>query len=387
VQASDDNQRYDRHIRTVLVGVFIMALAFFLDFARDFLLPVFLAFFIALTFRPAIRSLARRHIPEWLAASGFMAVVVFAGFSLIYFMVQPVEQFIRDAPAYAQAFSEKAHQFKGSMDSILKLAERLQQAAAPQTQPSAQEVVIREAPPYAYVGLVTGYSLGVIATAIFTMVTAAFLMASGDLFYAKLVRVLPTMKDKKTALRIVYDVEHDVSSYLLIITAINAGLGVAVAVSFYILGMPTPYVWGALAFGLNFIPYVGAVTGMALSAFMAIIAFDSLTFALLVPLSYAFWNGIENQFISPFFLGRRLQLNSVAILLALAFWTWLWGIAGTVVAVPILVTIKVFCDHLEGMSGIGEFLSEKYPEDGNGGGEERSADVPAGVLSAAPKQN
>jgi predicted PurR-regulated permease PerM len=94
-----------------------------------------------------------------------------------------------------------------------------------------------------------------------------------------------------------------------------------------------------------------------------VVTFDSIAYAALAPLSYAIINGLENQFVSPLLLGRRLQLNSVAILLALTFWTWIWGIAGTLVAVPILVTIKVFCDHLESLSGIGEFLSEKYPED------------------------
>ena len=96
---------------------------------------------------------------------------------------------------------------------------------------------------------------------------------------------------------------------------------------------------------------------------MAVVTFESLPYAALVPLSYALLNGIENQFVSPLLLGRRLQLNAVAILLALAFWTWIWGIPGTVIAVPILVTIKVFCDHLDSLSGIGEFLSARYPDD------------------------
>jgi predicted PurR-regulated permease PerM len=146
--------------------------------------------------------------------------------------------------------------------------------------------------------------------------------------------------------------------------------------SFYALGMPTPYLWGVMAFALNFIPYVGAVGGISVAAFMAVVTFDSLAYAALAPLSYAVINGIENQFVSPLFLGRRLQLNSVAMLLALTFWTWLWGIAGTIVAVPLLVTIKVFCDHLDSLSGIGEFLSEKYPEDAPAHEEAATISVP-----------
>jgi predicted PurR-regulated permease PerM len=252
---------------------------------------------------------------------------------------------------------------QGSLRGMLRLAEKLQAAAQPISNSQAQEVVIRDGPPLGYLGQITGYSMSVVATIVLTLVIAAFLMASGDLFYAKLVRVLPTLRDKKTALRIVYDVEREVSDYLLMVTAINAILGVMVGIAFFIIGMPSPLLWGTLVFVLNFVPYIGAITGIGTAAFMAIVTFDSFTYAMLAPLSYAVLNGIENQFVSPLLLGRRLRLNSVALLLALTFWTWIWGIAGTLVAVPLLVTIKVFCDHLDSLAGVGEFLSEKYPDD------------------------
>jgi len=124
--------------------------------------------------------------------------------------------------------------------------------------------------------------------------------------------------------------------------------------------MPSPALWGILVFALNFIPYIGAITGIGLSAFMAVISFDTLGYAALVPLTYAAWNGIENQFVTPLFLGKRLALNSVAILLALTFWTWLWGFPGAMVAVPILITVRTFCSHIEALSGLGEFLAGSH---------------------------
>lgn len=345
------------------MGIFLLAFAVFLDFAQDFILPVLLGIFIAITFRPAIRMLARHSVPEWLTATGFISAVIMAVLAFAYLIVGPIASFAQNAPAYAQTFSAKLRDLQGSLSSMLNFAEKIQEMAKSGGSGTAQEVVIRDGPPLAYLGQITGYSMSVVATIVLTLVIAAFLMASGDLFYAKLVRVLPTLHDKKTALRIVYDVEREVSDYLLIVTGINAVLGLAVAASFYALGMPTPLLWGALAFVLNFVPYIGAVAGIGVAAFMAVVTFDSMSYAALAPLSYAVINGIENQFVSPYLLGRRLQLNSVAILFALTFWTWIWGIAGTMLAVPILVTIKVFCDHLDSLSGIGEFLSEKYPED------------------------
>jgi predicted PurR-regulated permease PerM len=363
MEQPEQTSNYLKHIRNLLLGVFLLASGVFLDFAQDFILPVILGFFIAITFRPAIRTLARRQVPEWLAASVFISLVLMTVLTFAYLIAGPVSSFMQNAPAYAQTFGSKLHDLQSSFSQMMRLAEKIQEAATQDGAVVAQEVIIREGPPLAYLGQITGYSMSVVATIILTLVIAAFLMASGDLFYAKLVRVLPTLQDKKTALRIVYDVERDVSAYLLIVTGINAILGVAVALSFYALGMPTPLLWGALAFVLNFIPYVGAITGIGIAAFMAVVSFDSIAYAALAPLSYAVLNGIENQFVSPLLLGRRLQLNSVAILLALTFWTWIWGIAGTMVAVPILVAIKVFCDNLDSLAGIGEFLSEKYPED------------------------
>lgn len=297
-----------------------------------------------------------------------MAAVILSVAGFVYAVSGPVAGWIADAPSYAKSFSEKLKDLRASFESVTDLTNRIQAETATAT-PVKEVVVSDNSPMLTFLAQGTGYSADVVTTVVLTLVIAAFMMASGDLFYEKIVRVLPTLTDKKRALRIVFDVEKEVSSYLLVVTAINAGLGVAVAASFYFLGMPLAYLWGLLAFLFNYIPYVGAIAGVALSGFMAVAVFDTLTSALAVPLAYAVINGIENQFITPVFLGRRLQLNAVAILLALTFWTWEWGIAGTMLAVPILVTIKVFCDHLDGLEGVGEFLSDGQAQLRENGGD------------------
>jgi predicted PurR-regulated permease PerM len=157
----------------------------------------------------------------------------------------------------------------------------------------------------------------------------------------------------------VRDVEREVSAYLLTITAINAGVGVIVGLLFYSLGMPSAYLWALFVFILNFVPYAGPLTGVALAAVTAIVAFDSVGYALLAPLIYTSVIAIENQFVSPYVLSRRLEINSVAILVAFAFFAWLWGIAGIVVSVPLLVTLRVFSLHVDALRVVGEFLSQR----------------------------
>ena len=121
--------------------------------------------------------------------------------------------------------------------------------------------------------------------------------------------------------------------------------------------MPNPVLWGVGAALLNFVPYLGALVGMALAGAIGLITFPTLTMAALPPLAYFICNSIEGSLVTPLTLGRRLELNPVAILVALGFGGWMWGIVGALIGVPLLVVVKVFCDHFDGLAKFGEFLS------------------------------
>ncbi len=351
-----------KQIRNLLRALLLVAVIAGLYFARDFLLPIVLALFIALTLRPAIRYLSKHHIPPWLAAAGFFVVLLSGGFATFYFVSGPVASWYHDAPKLAQAFSEKFRGLQSSLETLTTLTEKMQDVAKATDNPAVQEVVVRESALPTIFSVLTGYPVQFLITLLATLVLAVFLMASGDLFYEKLVRILPTLTARKRALHIVYDIEDEVSAYVLTLSAINFIMGLSVAVAFHALGMPLPYLWGVLAFLFNYVPYVGAVTGIALSGFMAIVTFDSIGYAVLVPLVYLIISIFESEVLSPQIMGNRLQMNSVAILVSLAFWTWLWGFVGCAMALPLLVTIKVFCDHMEGLSGLGEFIATRHTE-------------------------
>jgi predicted PurR-regulated permease PerM len=370
VDPSFEEPNYTKQSRTALRGLFMIAIIAAMYVARDFLLPVVLASFIALTFRPAVRFLSRHYIPPWLSATLLVIVLVVGGFSAGYMLSWQVSAWIDQAPQLAETFAEKFSGLRAWLDAVANLSDKIQDATTAPGVIPAQEVVVREPVLPGWLVVMTWYPLQVTITLLATLVIAVFLMSSGDMFYEKLVRVLPTLTDKKQALRIVYELETEVSTYVLTLAAINAGLGLAVAIAFHALGMPTPYLWGLLTFFFNFIPYVGALTGVALSGFMAIVTFDSLGYALLIPAAFTVCSLIESEIVNPLVLSRRLQMNAVAILLSLAFWAWLWGIAGAAIAVPVLVTIKVFCNHIEGLSGLGEFLSERQAIKNGASGEE-----------------
>lgn len=350
---------YQLQIRNALRGLLFITCVAAMYYAREFLLPVILAIFIALTLRPVVKYLDRRGLPAAVTAIIFVVVILLTGLIAVYFLSGPISYWIDQAPQLSRAFSDKFSGLKAPLSTISNLSEKLTSIAEPTSSNSAQEVIVHTPAVSTLFAIITGYPMQILITLSATLVIAVFVMASGDLFYEKLVRILPTLSARKRALHIAYDIENAVSAYVFTITAINASFGILIAGVYYFLGMPMPLLWGFLAFALNFLPYVGAVSGVTLSGFMAIVTFDQVGYALLAPLSYVILSLMESEIVRPQILARSLQMNAVAILLSLAFFTWLWGIAGSAMAIPLLVSLKVFCDNSEQLAGLGEFISTR----------------------------
>jgi predicted PurR-regulated permease PerM len=350
--------RIDRMTRRLVLGIFIILLIGFLYMASAFVLPVALAFLFALILGPLARWLRRRGVPGVAAAAG-LVVILFVTLAVgTYLLSGPIASFISDAPRITGEVRAKLSVLQRPMEAITRASSQFDKLIRPVDDATAERVVV-EAPS----------QLGSIATGagetatefLFFLVLLLFLLASGDLFSEKLIKVLPTLSDKKRVLRIAREIEHEVSRYLVTVTIINLGLGVVVAAAFWALGMPSPILWGLVAAVLNYLPFLGALIGIVASSAIAVVAFDSLSYAAVVPVVYILIHVLEGEIVTPTIVGRRLELNSVVILISIAFWGWLWGVVGALIAVPLLVTVKVFADHVDGLQGIGEFLGTKSP--------------------------
>jgi predicted PurR-regulated permease PerM len=168
--------------------------------------------------------------------------------------------------------------------------------------------------------------------------------------------VLPTLRDKRKAVEIARRTEASISTYLLTTAGITIAEGLVVALVLWMLGMPSPLLWGAMVMVLEFIPYLGALVMTAVLTIAALTVYPTVGQALLVPGAFLAINVVQGNFVSPMLMGHRLALNPVALLVGLAFWFWMWGIAGAFIAVPLLATFKIFCDHIESLAAVGEFL-------------------------------
>lgn len=336
-----------------IIGIFAILLVGAFYFARTFFLPVMLALLITLTFSPMVRYLRRHGIPAVVSAVLLViALFTFLGSAALY-LSDPVSQVIADSPAIAQRIEERFAPLREPLRKVMNASAQLEELANTGS-PTTEKVVVAQPGLAAW----AADTLGDLSTTLgATLILAVFLLSSGDLFLHKLVRILPTLSDKKRSVRLVHNVEFEVSRYLLTITAINLGFGFAVAAAMWVLGMSNPLLWGAIATALNFIPYIGAAVGVGATFVAALITYGTIGPAFLPPAAYLLFHTLESAFITPLILGRRLELNVVVIFISLAFWSWIWGIVGALIAVPILVVVKVFCDNFPGLAHFGEFLS------------------------------
>ena len=343
-----------RLMRSLLIGIFILMTAAALYFARAFFMPVVLAFLLALTLTPIVRFLRKRGIPEVVSATLLVLLSIFIFAVAGYLLSSPVIDLINKSYSIGQQLTERLAPFRRPLERAMDLAHQLEALTETSQEPGVQRVAVA---PSGILSTAAGNLLEAGTSITIVFVLSLFLLASGTLFYEKIVQSFTSLTQKKRALRVVYDVEREISHYLLTVALINAGLGTVIGLGLWGLGMPNPLVWGAAAALLNFLPYVGALMTILLVAVIALISFDTIAYALLAPAFVMLCDIVEGQFVTPMIVGRRLEINAVAIFIAIAFWSWLWGFVGALMAVPLLVVIKVFCDHFEGLSHVGNFLA------------------------------
>jgi predicted PurR-regulated permease PerM len=346
----------DRATTYILLGILILLTMGFLYVARDFLLPVSIAFLFAIVLNPVVRWLRRRGIPAPATATAFVLLLLVGFVTVGYLLSGPVTAIVADAPRISAEIQEKFAVLRRPIEAINRASAQIEAIVSPAE--GEQRVVVKEASGLAlgYLATDAGQRLAAIGL---SLVLLLFVLASGDLFQEKLIKVLPTLSDKKRALRIARDIEKEVSRYLFTVTSINIGVGTVVGVAFWIIGMPSPLLWGLATALANFLPYVGPAI-VAVAAFgIGVVAFDTIGQSLLPPLVFLVVATIEGQIVTPMIVGQRHALNAVVILVSIAFWGWIWGIIGALIAVPMLVTAKVFADHVDGFRPFGEFLGAR----------------------------
>ncbi len=336
----------------------VLAMLYTLYFARDFFIPIVFAVLLNFLLSPVLRLLARFRIPPP-AGAAILVLVLLGGVGTgVYALASPAEQLVSSAPEKLAAANKK---LRGLIRPVQNASDQVERAAGtfgdtPGARPQ-QRVVVNSSPSIS--SRIFGTTQKLVAGILEVAILLYFLLAGGDLFLQKFIKVLPHSGDKRKAVEIARAIEAAVSAYLSTAFIVNLVEGVVVALVLWKLKMPSPALWGAMVALLEFIPYLGALAAVLLLGLGGLATFDSVGHALLIPGSYLAVNLIQANLVTPMLLGHRLTLNPVAIFVGLTFFFWIWGVPGAFMAVPLLATLKIFCDNIASLAALGEFLGER----------------------------
>lgn len=343
-----------------------------LRLARAVLVPLAFGVLLSYAVEPIVALVARRGLPRALSATLVLTALVggaaWLGWGLRYQATDlagelpRVAQHIRASVRGLQAGAARS----GAVGKVQQAAKTIETAAAEATRPAPGENKVPrvqvEQPPVRIEDLLVSGTLQlmeVAGEAVVVFFLALYLLASGDLFKRKLVKLAgPSLSQKKVTVQILEEIDRQVAAFLLIRLVISLFVGVLTWLALFAIGLRQAGVWGVVAGVFNLAPYAGPTVVTGAVAVAAFVQFGSAEMALAAAGLTVAVATAEGYWLTPWLTGRAARMNSVAVFVGLLFWGWVWGVAGLLLAVPLLMVLKAICDRIEGLQPIGELLGE-----------------------------
>ena len=325
---------------------------------RELLVPMVLALLITLVLSGIVEFLRRYGVPRGLSAVVLLVLIGAAVGGMLHAVWPPAQQWIAGAPRVLRTIEHKTRPAQSVVRRIDAIVRRASALAGSGDPPAAGATVVAPSPPtvVSAMDVVQGTS-GVVAAFVMGGALTLLLLAAGPATLARM--TAPVASDGRAihVLRVIEAIRLEVGRYYGTLAVINLGFGAITALVMWLLGMPNPMLWGALAGVLNFIPYLGCASTLAILTIVAFVSFDRISQTVLVAASFLMLAAVEGHLVEPIFLERRLDLNPIVVLVALWVGAWVWGIAGVVVALPILLATKVAAAHSNNGGAVVRFLS------------------------------
>ncbi len=320
------------------IGLFILALIAAIEYARPILLPVLSAFMLGMMLGPLTNIASRAGIPITISAIVLWLAVIAFCYGLIVLLSAPLIDWAGKAPDLGQTIRDKLVLFDRPLSAVQELRSAIFPKSGDQPEAGLSFVTVLQA-------AVTFVTPAIGQMVIFFGTLFFFLLGRAQLRHV-LVVIFANRDARLRMMRILNDVERNLTSYLSLVAVINLAVGVMAFAVATIVGLPNPLVWGVLGFLFNFVPYLGALIMQVVLLVAGLVAFPTLGQAFIAPLLYLAFTTLEGHFITPAVMGKHLLLNPLTVFLALVFWTWLWGPVGALLAVPILIVSMVVISHL-----------------------------------------
>jgi predicted PurR-regulated permease PerM len=318
-----------------LVVIAVVAVAAALYFAREPLIPVITAFVVGIMLSPAARALEERKVPRLLTAALMVALTAIVIGAVVALIASPMA----DLAGRMSEIGAKLQVFHGLLDSWRRM--ELSIGINPSTAGPALPL-----PSLSWVPTTLGFLTPPLTGFIYFLVVLLLFISWWPDLRRNLVMTFASRDSRLTVLRILNEVEASLAVYLLTVACINLCVGVVAGAIAFLTGLPFPLGLGALAATLNFIPIVGPVLMIVVLALVGIITEPSLGSGILPAILFMLAVFAEGQFITPTIIGRRLEINNLAVILSLLFWSWMWGPMGAFLSSPILIVGLILDDHL-----------------------------------------
>lgn len=323
----------------------ILAIAYIVHAAAGLILSIVVAALLALLLAPAVKALVRMKVPQALAAAIVMMSALGIVGGLASNLVEPIQKWATFGPSDLRMIDRKLRTFVKPVQSMQEVADKVAEMTVPADDRNKREVVVEKGGSYS---MVVGIQEAVFAF-LTTLMLAYFLLASGDTFLRKGVRMMPKLRDKIRIVEMAREIQTEIGRYFLTITFLSVGLGIATSLSMWALGMPTPLLWGVIAAMLNFVPYLGPIISLVIIAAVSLFTFNAPADIIAPPAVFLLLHFLEGQVAEPLIMGNRFAINPVVIFVWVLIWGWLGGAIGVLIAVPLLVALRIFASHIEGM--------------------------------------
>jgi predicted PurR-regulated permease PerM len=348
-----------------------VAVMYALDWAQGFVISLLLGILFAYTLNPLVVWLERIRIPRVLGAGIVMAAVVLALALGTYSLRGQMQTILEELPAAASKFSaglaSLRHSQPGSMQKLQTAARQIEDAASqaadgPPTSRQPVTHVVIDQPAFKLGNLLWVGSLGVLGflgDAAMVLFLVFFLLLAGDTFKRKLVRLTgPLLSNKRITVRILDDINASIQKYMFMLLMTNVLVGLLTWMALRWIGLDNAGAWAVAAGLLHVIPYLGPGVTAAATGLAAFMQFDSLPMALLVAGTSLAIATVVGTLITTWMTGRIARMNTAAVFISLLFWTWLWGVWGMLLSVPITVILKVVSQHVEQLQPVAELLGD-----------------------------
>jgi predicted PurR-regulated permease PerM len=319
------------------VGIFLIMFGAFLDLARVVLLPIVSAAIVGTMLGPLGRLAARRHVPAWAFATAAVVFFLLLTQAIAAMVLAPLIDWIGRLPELAGILHTKLE----ALEKGLATFRALQSMFGHVSPGPSIDVAALLQPTVAFLSPTIGELLIFLTTLFFVLLDRVDLRKT-------MILLFKDQDDRLRVIRIINDLERNLSRYIGTVTAINLGVGVITAFGAWMLGFGNPALFGALAFVCNYVPYIGPAVVVVVLFAAGLVSFPSLAYATVAPLMFVALTTIEGHVVTPNIVGRRLTLSPLGVFLSLAFWTWLWGPVGAFLSVPFLILGLVIVRHLFG---------------------------------------